>query len=67
MSVHCSRWSHNDSERPTEYDEFLTTGKRKNKKYRSIPETSNFVRRYYESGFLWKAQNGSYVWVRRLP
>ena len=77
MSVHCSNW-HRDTEgrstgRPREYDTILRLGKGTRKKpfnNRSIPEGSTIFKEgsiYYESGFLWKAKNGSYVWVRKLP
>ena len=59
--------------RPREYDNILRTGEGTKKKpflYWSIPQKATIFKEgsiYYESGFLWKAQNGTYVWVRHLP
>ena len=72
MSVHCSKWYQGDADRPDEYDDLLSV-KRTDRKgvYRKcFPEKSNIFKEgsiYYESGFLWKAKNGTYVWVRHLP
>jgi len=72
MSAHCSKWYHDDVDRPTEYDNILIKKRKAPKKGQdnySVPEGWNLFKEgsiYYESGFLWKANNGTYVWVRKL-
>ena len=64
MSKHCSNWSH-DNNRPKEYFEFLSRkikSKNPEKGSYSIPNGKLF-NQYSEHGFLWKAEDESYVWV----